>query len=125
MQKAVRSVVTVPVLLSDETIECVLRALQAVQADIEASRALVGSGSAMGADPLERKIDGDQNSSRFPEVMTVEQAAEYLNLSDRTIRELLAVRRIPAARIGRVWRFRRRRLDEWLDNGGADTGSTS
>jgi len=56
----------------------------------------------------------------MPDVLTVEQAAEYLQLNPETVRRAARRGRIPAARIGRRWRFRKTALDRWLAAGGSD-----
>jgi excisionase family DNA binding protein len=50
--------------------------------------------------------------------MTVEQAAEYLQLTTDTIRRGARNGKIPAARVGRRWRFLQPELDAWLSAGG-------
>jgi len=52
------------------------------------------------------------------EVMTTEDASRYLKLSIQTVKQRAKERRIPAARIGRNWRFLRSELDKWLSEGG-------
>jgi excisionase family DNA binding protein len=54
----------------------------------------------------------------MPRVMTVEQAAEYLQLTTDTVRRGARTGRIPAARVGRRWRFLQPELDTWLSAGG-------
>ena len=50
-----------------------------------------------------------------PELMTVEEVARYLRLKPQTIYKWAQERRIPAVKLGKEWRFRKRILDEWLD----------
>lgn len=57
------------------------------------------------------------------EVMNLQSVREYLGVSETLIRELLASRRIPAAKVGRVWRFRRSEIDAWLAAGGTNSMS--
>jgi excisionase family DNA binding protein len=52
------------------------------------------------------------------EVMTTEQAAEYLQIGVVTLKKKAQTGRIPAAKVGRQWRFRRSEIDEWLHYGG-------
>ena len=52
------------------------------------------------------------------DVMTVEQAARHLQLTADTVRRKARSGDIPAAKVGRRWRFRKTDLDEWLDNDG-------
>jgi excisionase family DNA binding protein len=49
------------------------------------------------------------------EVMTVQEVAAYLRIAEATVYELARAGEIPAARVGRVWRFRRDLLDERFD----------
>ena len=53
-----------------------------------------------------------------PEVLTTSQAAELLQLSVQTVKARARAGSIPAARIGREWRFSRRQLLEWIEQGG-------
>ena len=48
------------------------------------------------------------------EVMDLEQAAAFLGVSERTLRRWLDEKGIPFARVGRLLRFRRTALLEWL-----------
>jgi excisionase family DNA binding protein len=49
-------------------------------------------------------------------LMTVREAAEYLNLHYMTVYKLTQQGRIPAFKIGKNWRFRKELLDDWLAN---------
>ena len=48
------------------------------------------------------------------EIMTVPDVAEYLKLSASTVYRLAEHKKIPASKVGGVWRFRKRKLDAWL-----------
>lgn len=48
-------------------------------------------------------------------LLTLEQVSKYLNIHKMTVYRLAQKRLIPASKIGRVWRFRRHRIDKWLD----------
>jgi len=50
-------------------------------------------------------------------LLTVPEAAEYLSVTERFIRRLVAERRIPRQYVGRHLRFRIEDLDAWLDEG--------
>lgn len=52
------------------------------------------------------------------DVMTLEEAAEYLRVHPRTLRMKASEGKIPGAKIGRVWRFHRQQLESWLLDGG-------
>ena len=47
-------------------------------------------------------------------LMTIQQAAEYLNVSRETLYKYAQRGMIPAARIGRHWRFDQRTISEWM-----------
>ena len=49
------------------------------------------------------------------ELMTIEEVAEYLRMKPQTIYRWAQDKRIPAAKLGKEWRFRRRIIDAWLD----------
>ena len=49
------------------------------------------------------------------DVLTAEEAAAYLRIARATLYRLAAKGEIPAVKVGRVWRFSRPLLDEWLE----------
>ncbi|MCK9995656.1 MAG: helix-turn-helix domain-containing protein [Candidatus Krumholzibacteria bacterium] len=49
-------------------------------------------------------------SSKYPEILTLQQAAEMLQISERTIQRMLKMGEIPGTRIGGQWRFDREQL---------------
>ena len=52
----------------------------------------------------------------FPEILTLEQAAEYLQLPVDVVLSYLEQRKMPGVKIGDTWRIRRAMLDQWLDH---------
>ena len=48
--------------------------------------------------------------------LTTEEVLEYLQVNLRTVYRLIKANKIPAVRVGRQWRFRRRDIDAWLDS---------
>ena len=48
--------------------------------------------------------------------LTTEEVLEYLQVNLRTVYRLIKARKIPAVRVGRQWRFRKRDIDAWLDS---------
>jgi excisionase family DNA binding protein len=48
--------------------------------------------------------------------LTTEEVLVYLNVNLRTVYRLIKAGSIPAIRVGRQWRFRKRDLDNWLDS---------
>jgi excisionase family DNA binding protein len=61
--------------------------------------------------------------------LTTEEVLEYLQVNLRTVYRLIKAGKIPAVRVGRQWRFRKRDIDSWLDSqrprGGGRTGPMS
>ncbi len=61
--------------------------------------------------------------------LTTEEVLEYLQVNLRTVYRLIKAGKIPAVRVGRQWRFRKRDIDAWLDSqrprGGARTATTA
>lgn len=51
----------------------------------------------------------------IPEILTVKQAARYLQLDSDLVLSKVRAGEIPAARIAGEWRLRRAWLDRWLD----------
>ncbi len=50
--------------------------------------------------------------------LTTEEVLEYLQINLRTVYRLIKAGKIPAVRVGRQWRFRKRDIDAWLDSQG-------
>ncbi len=68
------------------------------------------------ADPATRTR---ATSGELPDVLTVDQAAELLQLSGKTLKRLAQAGRVPGRRVGNQWRFSRQALMDWL--AGKDT----
>lgn len=49
------------------------------------------------------------------EVMDIRQASDYLGISPDTLYKYASEAFIPAFKLGNRWRFKRSRLDEWMD----------
>jgi len=49
------------------------------------------------------------------EVMDIRQASEYLGISPDTLYKYASEGFVPAFKLGNRWRFKRSRLDEWMD----------
>src|SRR5258705_3163715 len=48
--------------------------------------------------------------------LTTEEVLEYLQVNLRPVYRLIKAGKIPAVRVGRQWRFRKRDIDAWLDS---------
>jgi excisionase family DNA binding protein len=49
------------------------------------------------------------------EVMDIRQASDYLGISADTLYKYASEGSVPAFKLGNRWRFKRSRLDEWMD----------
>ena len=47
-------------------------------------------------------------------VLTIRQIAEYLNVTERTIYNLLQRGELPGFKVGVAWRFRKEDIDKWI-----------
>ena len=48
------------------------------------------------------------------DIMTLEEVAAYLKLKPQTLYTWAQEKKIPAAKIGKEWRFRKSIIDEWF-----------
>jgi len=51
--------------------------------------------------------------------LSVEGIAEYLGVSKETIYRSIDRKKIPAHRIGKLWKFKPSEVDQWVISGGA------
>jgi excisionase family DNA binding protein len=49
------------------------------------------------------------------DIMTLEEVAEYLRLKPQTIYTWAQEKKIPAAKLGKEWRFRKSLIDKWFN----------
>jgi excisionase family DNA binding protein len=55
--------------------------------------------------------------------LSVEAIAEHLGVSKETIYKWLERKKIPAHRVGKLWKFQASEIDDWVRTGGAvDSG---
>lgn len=48
------------------------------------------------------------------EILTIKDVAEYLKVTERTIYRLAAAKKMPAFKVGGIWRFRMTDIDDWI-----------
>ena len=48
--------------------------------------------------------------------MTLEEVAQYLKVSRDSIYRLAQKSKIPASKVGNLWRFKKDEIDEWMKN---------
>ena len=49
------------------------------------------------------------------DIMTLEEVAEYLRLKPQTIYTWAQEKKIPAAKLGKEWRFKKSLIDKWFN----------
>jgi excisionase family DNA binding protein len=57
--------------------------------------------------------------------LTTEEVLAYLQVNLRTVYRLIKAGKIPAVRVGRQWRFRKRDIDAWLDSQRTQSGGAA
>jgi excisionase family DNA binding protein len=65
--------------------------------------------------PAGGRVKASLAQSEIREVMDIRQASDYLGISADSLYRYAATGFIPAFRLGNRWRFRKSRLDEWMD----------
>ena len=53
--------------------------------------------------------------------LSVDDIAAYLGIKRETLYKWLAEKDMPAHKLGRLWKFRKDEVDEWLRSGEADS----
>ncbi len=60
------------------------------------------------------KIKPGRAKSVEEDIMTLEEVAAYLRLKPQTIYTWAQEKKIPAAKLGKEWRFKKSIIDEWF-----------
>ena len=50
------------------------------------------------------------------EILTIEEVAQYLRVSERTVYDWAQRGEIPAGKIGSVWRFKKNEVESWVNS---------
>jgi excisionase family DNA binding protein len=58
---------------------------------------------------------GDDEVRHMDKLMTLEEVADYLRLSNDTVYRMANTGTIPASKVGNQWRFRKEDVDAWLE----------
>ncbi len=56
------------------------------------------------------------DTDTIPQLLTIDQLAEQLGITVRHVRRLIAERRVPFLRVGRLIRFDPAEIGTWLDH---------
>ena len=65
-----------------------------------------------------RKAGGNEDKGTMAdsrEVMNIREASQYLGVSPDTLYKYVGEQRIPAFKLGNRWRFKKSRLDQWME----------
>jgi excisionase family DNA binding protein len=57
--------------------------------------------------------------------VSVDEIAAYLGIKRDTVYKWIAEKQMPAHRMGRLWKFRKEQVDEWVKSGGAGVNEKS
>lgn len=70
---------------------------------------------AIGEQAVESAV-ADRAITELPEILDLKDVADLLRVHQKTIRLMALEGKIPAFRAGRLWRFKKTRILEWLDS---------
>jgi excisionase family DNA binding protein len=64
-----------------------------------------------------RELDkkGLETMADSREVMNIRQASQYLGVSPDTLYKYVGEQKIPAFKLGNRWRFKKSKLDQWME----------
>jgi len=54
-------------------------------------------------------------AEEFPQVLTIDEASNYLRIPLSSLYKLAQEGKIPCQKVGRHWRFRKEAIDRWLE----------
>ena len=55
--------------------------------------------------------------------MNIRQASQYLGVSPDTLYKYVNEQKIPAFKLGNRWRFKKSKLDQWMEEKSMETGA--
>lgn len=59
-------------------------------------------------------MEKDITLEKEKRLLTIDEVAEFLHMNPMTVYSWVKDGKIPAFKIGKVWRFRKSEIDEWL-----------
>ena len=59
------------------------------------------------------------------EVMNIRQASQYLGVSPDTLYKYVSEARVPAFKLGNRWKFKKSKLDQWMEEKSSQMDSKS
>ena len=64
----------------------------------------------------EDDYDDEEKGVTWPEILTIRDVQCYLGVGERTIYRLIQSGELPAFRIGKLWRVRKKDLEQFCEN---------
>ena len=81
--------------------------------------------SGMGQDPVRlESVMEDRSACAWPHAdrwLSVDEISAYLGIKRDTVYKWISERQMPGHKIGRLWKFDKREVDEWVKAGGASS----
>jgi PTS system nitrogen regulatory IIA component len=68
-------------------------------------------------------LGGVENPMTDERWMTVQEVADYLHVSTDLIYRLAQKGEIPASKVGGRWRFKKEKIDRWMEGQGTEADS--
>jgi excisionase family DNA binding protein len=65
-------------------------------------------------------VEGALDMAEAREVMNIRQASQYLGVSPDTLYKYVNEQKIPAFKLGNRWRFKKSKLDQWMEEQSAE-----
>lgn len=56
-------------------------------------------------------------ATKYDEIMTIDELAEYLKISKSTLYKLATGGKLPGQKVGKRWRFHKEAIDTWVKQG--------
>jgi excisionase family DNA binding protein len=66
-------------------------------------------------------LEKEQEMADSREVMNIRQASQYLGVSPDTLYKYVNEQKIPAFKLGNRWRFKKSKLDQWMEEQSVET----
>jgi len=61
-----------------------------------------------------KRDDQEGEKSMDDDLLTLEEVSHYLKVNKATVYRMAQAGRIPALKVGKVWRFQKSKINEWL-----------
>lgn len=68
--------------------------------------------------PQKEIVDSEDMLQALPQVLTVDEVAKLLRVNRKTLYDAISRKEIPCTKVGRVYRFSKQAVLEWLNGQG-------